>query len=149
MLKCCAFFISVDGGFSDWTLEGNCSVTCGDGIQNRVRFCNNATPAHGGRERQGPERDIVPCTLSTCLIKSVAMLTIERNITNPDRTVPTVAVDVNHDNMEVATIACNHLPTPDILMKKETSLFSPSMAGLLSAHHPAKSTIQSISHGVQ
>ena len=92
------FFISVDGGFSDWTLEGNCSVTCGDGIQNRVRFCNNPTPAHGGRERQGPERDIVPCTLSTCLIKSVAMLTIERNITNPDRTVPTVAVDVNHEH---------------------------------------------------
>ena len=43
----------VDGGWSEWRL-GPCSKTCGGGIQNYTRVCDNPKPSNGGKQCKGP-----------------------------------------------------------------------------------------------
>ena len=43
----------VDGGWSEWRL-GPCSKTCGGGIQNYTRVCDNPKPLNGGKQCEGP-----------------------------------------------------------------------------------------------
>ncbi|CAH1773733.1 unnamed protein product [Owenia fusiformis] len=44
----------VDGNWGEWEMSGVCSVTCGGGVQERIRVCDKPAPANGGSE----------CTLS-------------------------------------------------------------------------------------
>ncbi|XP_078694769.1 uncharacterized protein LOC144923806 [Branchiostoma floridae x Branchiostoma belcheri] len=39
----------IDGGWSDW-VDGDCSVTCGDGVMTQTRTCTNPEPANGGAQ---------------------------------------------------------------------------------------------------
>jgi len=48
----------VDGGWSEWIL-GPCSKTCGNGIQNYTRTCNNPELSCGGKECDGPSAHVV------------------------------------------------------------------------------------------
>ena len=41
-------FLIVDGNWNDWSNFGDCSVSCGAGLQIRNRSCNNPAPAYGG-----------------------------------------------------------------------------------------------------
>ncbi|XP_009996158.1 PREDICTED: hemicentin-1 [Chaetura pelagica] len=58
--------VQVHGGFSDWLEWRACSVTCGQGVQERVRQCNNPLPANGGRSCEGPETDMRSCHNQPC-----------------------------------------------------------------------------------
>ncbi|XP_042661906.1 hemicentin-1 isoform X1 [Tyto alba] len=58
--------VQVHGGFSDWLEWRPCSVTCGQGVQERVRQCNNPLPANGGRRCEGPEADVRSCRNKPC-----------------------------------------------------------------------------------
>ena len=40
----------VDGGYGNFTKVGECSVTCGKGVQVYKRLCNNPKPQHGGKD---------------------------------------------------------------------------------------------------
>uniref|UniRef100_A0A3Q2PJN0 Uncharacterized protein n=1 Tax=Fundulus heteroclitus TaxID=8078 RepID=A0A3Q2PJN0_FUNHE len=59
--RCCDYDVSfaekkrkgLQGGFSEWTEWGLCSVSCGAGIQKRVRQCDNPLPANGGKPCPG------------------------------------------------------------------------------------------------
>ena len=44
----------VDGNWSPWMTISSCSVTCGNGMEIRQRFCDDPSPSLGGSE----------CTLS-------------------------------------------------------------------------------------
>ena len=63
----------VDGGWSDWNLIGNCSGTCGDGQQSKVRTCTNPSKAGSGADcvgsstGQGICTTGIPCIGSTIL----------------------------------------------------------------------------------
>ncbi len=54
--------LPVDGGWSDW---GECSVTCGGGIQTRT--CTNPAPAFGGAECEGD--DTQSCNIQECPVE--------------------------------------------------------------------------------
>ncbi|XP_055671290.1 hemicentin-1 [Falco peregrinus] len=58
--------VQVHGGFSDWLDWRACSVTCGQGVQERVRQCNNPLPANGGRRCEGPDTDVRSCHNKPC-----------------------------------------------------------------------------------
>ena len=67
----------VDGGWSSWTL-GPCSKTCGGGIQNYTRVCDNPKPSCGGKECDGPSTDVLykNCNDFSCSGKTVLTTTI-------------------------------------------------------------------------
>jgi len=58
----------VDGGYSEWSLPSECSVTCGDGVRTRQRTCTNPAPKNGGKDCTdlGPDVEFVPCNMGEC-----------------------------------------------------------------------------------
>ena len=61
----------VDGGWSEWK-PGPCSKTCGRGIQNYTRVCNNPKPSCGGVECTGASSYTTLCNNSCCPGKFLA-----------------------------------------------------------------------------
>uniref|UniRef100_A0A7M5UUX8 Hemicentin-1 n=1 Tax=Clytia hemisphaerica TaxID=252671 RepID=A0A7M5UUX8_9CNID len=56
----------IDGGYSDWSEFGECSKTCGGGVQKRTRLCNWPAPQYGGKDCQGPKEEEKPCSSNSC-----------------------------------------------------------------------------------
>ncbi|XP_035291447.1 hemicentin-1 [Anguilla anguilla] len=61
-----ALKVQIPGGFSSWGNWGPCSVTCGQGVQERIRLCNNPVPANGGRPCEGQSTDSRSCHSKLC-----------------------------------------------------------------------------------
>ena len=57
--------VSVDGGWSKWTLSA-CSVTCGGGTLDKYRICNNPLPANDGTNCSGSSTITEPCNVNLC-----------------------------------------------------------------------------------
>ncbi|XP_039213555.1 hemicentin-1 isoform X2 [Crotalus tigris] len=60
------FIVQVHGGFSQWLDWQLCSVTCGRGVQKRIRLCNNPFPANGGRSCMEPDYELRSCQSKLC-----------------------------------------------------------------------------------
>ncbi|XP_061594740.1 hemicentin-1 [Cololabis saira] len=58
--------IQVHGGYSEWAEWGPCSVSCGAGMQKRLRSCNNPLPSNGGRHCQGSDAETRGCRGKPC-----------------------------------------------------------------------------------
>ncbi|XP_076126836.1 hemicentin-1 [Alosa pseudoharengus] len=58
--------VQIPGGYSSWQSWSPCSVSCGRGIQERIRLCNNPAPANGGPPCEGPSVDSKACQASLC-----------------------------------------------------------------------------------
>ncbi|CAN7994178.1 unnamed protein product, partial [Ixodes hexagonus] len=58
----------VDGGWGEWSHWSSCSATCGQGVQERVRYCDNPSPGPGGRPCVGRSQEIIACSLRECLV---------------------------------------------------------------------------------
>lgn len=61
----------IHGGYSAWSEWSQCSGSCPfDGLQYRVRFCNNPTPENGGlsclNQGLGPDYENRSCVLDRC-----------------------------------------------------------------------------------
>ncbi|XP_058943143.2 probable endochitinase [Pocillopora verrucosa] len=56
----------VDGGWSDWSVWGPCTVTCGGGTQARNRSCTNPPPSNGGKKCTGPDTETQQCQTMIC-----------------------------------------------------------------------------------
>lgn len=62
----CVLHTAVHGGFSEWMEWGACSVSCGTGVQKRLRRCNNPQPANGGRHCSGSDSETRSCQGKPC-----------------------------------------------------------------------------------
>ncbi|KAI0220953.1 Thrombospondin-1, partial [Lamellibrachia satsuma] len=62
----CFSCLSVNGGWSDWSAWGACSVTCGGGYKTRTRSCSNPSPSGGGRQCVGDGTEIQSCIGQFC-----------------------------------------------------------------------------------
>ena len=60
------FYPIVDGEWGDWSAWSNCSASCGDGIQNRTRSCDNPAPFNGGNPCSGNETETQSCNDGVC-----------------------------------------------------------------------------------
>uniref|UniRef100_A0AAY4DD16 ADAM metallopeptidase with thrombospondin type 1 motif 2 n=2 Tax=Denticeps clupeoides TaxID=299321 RepID=A0AAY4DD16_9TELE len=58
--------IRQDGHWSSWGLFGQCSRSCGGGVQFRTRECNNPYPANGGRTCLGVSYQFQLCNVQEC-----------------------------------------------------------------------------------
>ncbi|KAJ8300018.1 hypothetical protein KUTeg_021537 [Tegillarca granosa] len=61
----------INGNWGDWSSWGLCSVTCGDGLQERYRDCDNPPASYGGQDCIGSETETKPCTAQICAVNSV------------------------------------------------------------------------------
>uniref|UniRef100_A0A8C9VHG3 Subcommissural organ spondin n=1 Tax=Scleropages formosus TaxID=113540 RepID=A0A8C9VHG3_SCLFO len=59
--------LTVDGGWTPWSVWSDCPVTCGHGTQIRTRACVNPPPRNNGTECPGPEREAQNCHTPPCL----------------------------------------------------------------------------------
>uniref|UniRef100_A0A8C8E0Y3 ADAM metallopeptidase with thrombospondin type 1 motif 2 n=1 Tax=Oryzias sinensis TaxID=183150 RepID=A0A8C8E0Y3_9TELE len=55
-----------DGNWGLWSEFGQCSLTCGGGVQFRTRTCDNPRPANGGRTCVGATFQFQMCNLEEC-----------------------------------------------------------------------------------
>ena len=60
----------VDGGWSSW-IHGACSKTCGGGIRNATRICNNPIPSCGGLPCRGNSTHEEVCNKICCPGKTI------------------------------------------------------------------------------
>ena len=56
----------IDGGWSSWQSWGECSMSCGTGVQIRQRVCNNPAPEHGGADCPDSSTDSQSCLVGSC-----------------------------------------------------------------------------------
>ena len=56
----------VDGSWSGWGEWSPCSVTCGNGTQQRSRVCNEPAPDNGGLDCPDSGTENRTCTEKTC-----------------------------------------------------------------------------------
>ena len=57
---------TVDGGWGPWVEWSLCSSSCGLGTQTRFRYCDNPSPAYGGRACTGPRLGSRNCNRGLC-----------------------------------------------------------------------------------
>uniref|UniRef100_A0A1A8IWL5 ADAM metallopeptidase with thrombospondin type 1 motif, 2 n=1 Tax=Nothobranchius kuhntae TaxID=321403 RepID=A0A1A8IWL5_NOTKU len=55
-----------DGNWGSWSEYGQCSRTCGGGVQFRTRSCDNPSPANGGRTCIGATQQFQMCNTNEC-----------------------------------------------------------------------------------
>lgn len=51
----------VDGNWGEWIFSTMCSSTCGKGVRNRTRLCDNPSPLHNGKACEGADQESVDC----------------------------------------------------------------------------------------
>ncbi|XP_045167367.2 semaphorin-5A-like [Mercenaria mercenaria] len=56
----------VNGGWSEWSDWGTCSVTCDFGLKRRNRSCSNPHPSRSGDHCFGDSTDVDICTIRPC-----------------------------------------------------------------------------------
>ena len=56
----------VDGGWSSWYNQTECSVSCGGGVLTQWRNCTQPTPSCNGSECQGENNKTVDCNTHCC-----------------------------------------------------------------------------------
>ncbi len=63
----CVASSELDGGWSQWSMVGPCSATCGqNGKRLRVRSCSAPAPSGGGRYCPGDATQKVACNINPC-----------------------------------------------------------------------------------
>ncbi|KAJ8314516.1 hypothetical protein KUTeg_006666 [Tegillarca granosa] len=66
--SCNTHHCPIDGGYTDWTSWGACTVTCGGGSQVKTRTCTNPTPQYGGQTCSAAASATQSCNTHHCPI---------------------------------------------------------------------------------
>ena len=56
----------MDGGWGRWESWSDCSVTCGGGQQQKVRYCDSPEPRDGGLPCDGRNTETRECNVWEC-----------------------------------------------------------------------------------
>ncbi|MEQ2168913.1 hypothetical protein GOODEAATRI_019547, partial [Goodea atripinnis] len=66
LVNCSQISCNVDGQWAGWTPWGQCSVSCGPGLQSRYRFCSSPQRSGSGLPCLGPHREDQVCVIASC-----------------------------------------------------------------------------------
>lgn len=68
VVNCWHCYLSVDGGYTEWSEFSECTVTCGGGVRERTRECSNPAPENNGIdcEKLGPAKESDICNNEAC-----------------------------------------------------------------------------------
>ncbi|XP_072234960.1 SCO-spondin [Leuresthes tenuis] len=66
LVNCSQVSCNVDGQWSVWTPWGQCSMSCGVGLQSRFRFCSSPQQSGNGLPCVGPYREDQVCMTAAC-----------------------------------------------------------------------------------
>ena len=68
--SCNSFPCPIHGGYTRWSNFSDCTLSCGGGLQTRVRSCANPTPQYGGRNcsHLGSSNETILCNTQLCPI---------------------------------------------------------------------------------
>ncbi|XP_030048871.1 A disintegrin and metalloproteinase with thrombospondin motifs 12 [Microcaecilia unicolor] len=58
---------SINGGWGEWSVWTHCTRTCGAGVQNAERHCNNPEPQFGGKYCTGERKRYRMCEILPCI----------------------------------------------------------------------------------
>ncbi|CAG2227183.1 Delta and Notch-like epidermal growth factor-related receptor,Delta-like protein B,Fibropellin-1,Protocadherin Fat 1,Protein jagged-1b,Fibropellin-3,Coadhesin,Neurogenic locus protein delta,Protein crumbs homolog 1,Thrombospondin-2,Sushi, nidogen and EGF-like domain-containing protein 1,Protein jagged-1,Protein eyes shut,Delta-like protein 1,Protein jagged-1a,Delta-like protein 4,Neurogenic locus notch homolog protein 2,Protein crumbs,Neurogenic locus notch homolog protein 4,Sushi, von Willebrand factor ty len=61
----------INGGWSSYGSYGSCSKSCGTGYKYSYRYCNNPSPAHGGKSCSGSSITSSTCNTQACPVNGV------------------------------------------------------------------------------
>ncbi|VDI50479.1 Hypothetical predicted protein [Mytilus galloprovincialis] len=61
----------INGGWSSYGSYGSCSKSCGTGYKYSYRYCNNPSPAHGGKSCTGLSVTSSTCNTHACPVNGV------------------------------------------------------------------------------
>ena len=67
--------LTVHGNWGNWGNYDACSVTCGGGVRERTRVCDNPPPANGGNQCAGKETEKSSCNTCACASKHETLFT--------------------------------------------------------------------------
>jgi len=56
----------VNGNWGAWGEYGSCYKSCGGGVKERFRACNNPAPKFGGKKCEGFEKSVTVCNTLPC-----------------------------------------------------------------------------------
>ena len=59
--------VTVNGGWTEWTLWTTCTKTCGSGSTMRNRTCTNPSTTYGGMDCKGTGDELILCNTNRCL----------------------------------------------------------------------------------
>ena len=65
----------INGGWSVWSAAGQCSRSCGGGVQFKTRTCTNPKPSVNGRDCDGATKEIAInqwCNIQVRLTRNLA-----------------------------------------------------------------------------
>ena len=60
------YYLSVNGGWSEWSAYDECSESCGSGTHTRTRSCDNPAPENGGDDCGELTEETDPCEITPC-----------------------------------------------------------------------------------
>lgn len=62
-------FLDRNGTYSEWSGWSECSLTCGGGVSQRRRDCNNPSPQGAGADCVGSDSETTACNQQQCPCK--------------------------------------------------------------------------------
>ena len=58
--------LSVNGGWTSYSVWSDCTKTCGTGTQTKTRTCTNPAPQHSGADCAGNAEETQACNTQPC-----------------------------------------------------------------------------------
>ncbi|KAK3740919.1 hypothetical protein QZH41_006085 [Actinostola sp. cb2023] len=68
---CNTHYCPIDGVYGSYSSYGDCSKSCGTGVQYKTRQCSNPKPQYGGKNCVGPAKASQACNTHPCPIDGV------------------------------------------------------------------------------
>ena len=72
------YYSVADGSWTEWTTWGECSKSCGSGVQVRTRDCSNPPPSGNGKNCAGEASEERDCNTKECSSRYITIWMLQK-----------------------------------------------------------------------